>query len=200
MPTPRTRPTSSMVTTLLVAALPLTSCGLFAKVLGVPTDCERYIDDVPFATSDRILRGAWHGTVEGLPVAGETRTVELDLTASRVDEDRYEISGAFGLEGEAPARIDGTVSGGCAERYLAVSTSSALSSARSDLSPESLPPSATLAAEVRDAADTTLWRVSAHGPGYAGNLLQEGALVLDIASVTDRDVRGQATIVRVEEP
>lgn len=85
-----------------IAVLPLSSCGRFAKILGVPTDRERYVDDLDFATSDRLLRGAWHGTVTDLSTADPTRTLELDLTASRIESSRYDIEGWFEFEGEAP--------------------------------------------------------------------------------------------------
>lgn len=185
---------------ILIAVLPLSSCGLFAKVLGVPTDCEQYVQELDFATSDRIVRGSWEGTVADLPTTGDTSALTLDLTASPLTSSRYEIEGTFALEGEAPASFDGTVSGGCAERYLGVAV--AVNEAPTDpaLSSQSIPPSASLDAEVRDAAGTTLWRVTARGPTFAGGLLQDDALVLEIESVADDDVRGLATVQRVQAP
>lgn len=80
---------------VLLAVLPLTSCGLFAKTLGVGTDCERYAQELDFATSEGILRGAWHGTVDGLSATGAERTLHLDVAASRPDTSTYEIEGSF---------------------------------------------------------------------------------------------------------
>lgn len=185
---------------ILIAGLPLSSCGLFAKVLGVSTDCERYAQELDFATSDRILRGAWEGTVSDLAAPADTRTLRLDLTASTLTSSRYEIQGTFALEGESPASIHGTVSGGCAERYLGVAAMAEDPSADPDLSTQSIPPSASLAAETRDAAGTTQWRVTASGPPVAGGLVQEDSLVLEIESVADDTVDGPATLERVGAP
>lgn len=197
---PRTRPLSSLTLTILIATLPLTSCGLFAKVLGVPSDCERFTQDLDFATSEKIVRGTWRGTVTGLSTTQDTQTLELDLTASRVDASEYAFAGTFELEGEPPASIDGTVSGGCTERYRVITTADVDPAADPDLSTESLPPPASLEAEVRDAGGALLWRVAASGPSYGVALVDEGALAVGIASASDDDVQGEATLARVERP
>lgn len=185
---------------ILILTLFLTSCGLFANVLGVPTDCERYTQDLDFVTSDKILRGMWSGRATGLSTPGDAPTLVLDLVASPVDASHYDVEGTFELEGEPPAEIHGTVSGGCAERYRGAATGGVAQSADGDLAPGSLPPSASLEAEVRDPGGTLLWRVRASGRPYAEPLVHEGILVVEIASATGGDAQGEATLERVVEP
>lgn len=193
-------PTPRLTIAVLLAVLPLSSCGLFVKMLGVPTDCERLAAELDFAISERIVRGGWHGSVADFPDSGDARSLTLDLDASRVDASRYEIEGTFELEGEAPARLDGTVSGGCDERYLGVAASVDGPSTESDLSPESLPPPARLDAEVRDATGTTLWHVMASGGMLPQGDEENGTVLLEIESAADDGVTGQATLERTSAP
>ncbi len=185
---------------MLLAVLPLSSCGLFVKMLGVPTDCERLAAELDFAISDRIVRGGWHGSVADFPVSGDARSLTLDLVASRVDASHYEIEGTFELEGEAPAEIHGTVSGGCDERYLVVAASVEGPSTEPGLSPESLPPPARLDAEVRDATGTTLWHVTASSGMLPQGDHENDTLLLEIESAADDTVAGQATLERTQAP
>ena len=191
---------------ILILILPLTSCGWFVKSLGINTDCERYAEELDFATSDRILRGAWRGSVADVPAPGDVLTLHLDLTATHLEPSRYEIEGSFALEGEQPAMITGTVAGGCTERYsVHTATTGAPSTDPSPvggmppnanpLTVDSIPPPASLDAEVRDAAGTIRWRVTAQWL-----LFGEDSFALTVESVADTDVRGDAILERVEAP
>ena len=150
----------ALVLPVVSLALVLTSCGLFVKMLGIPTDCAQYREEVDFDTSDRIVRGAWTGTVEDYPTEGSESDLTLDLTASYVDRQEYAVSGTFSLEGEPPATVDGTVRGGCAERYVSSGVSAQHQSGTSDLSPQSLPPGIFLDTEVRGSGGELLWTAS----------------------------------------
>ena len=148
----------------VIMTLLLTSCGLFPKLLGVPTDCEQYTQVLDFESSDRILRGTWTGTIQDVPTEGSERELALDLTASYVDRDSYALSGTFAIEGEDPATFEGTVSGGCAERYERGSATAGTAvdtqdGPTHDVTAQSYPPGIFLDAEVRDGADDLLWTV-----------------------------------------
>jgi hypothetical protein len=139
----------ALVLLAVASTLLLSSCGLFVKFLGIPTDCEVYTEVLDFDTSDLILRGTWTGVVPDFPTNGSQRELTLHLTASYVDRQEYAVAGTFELEGETPAAIIGSVSGGCRERYDSSGTGPQEQIESPGLAPQSIPPGVSFRLEVR---------------------------------------------------
>ena len=151
-----------VVFTVLLAtlALSLSSCELILRA--VLPGCEPVTVHYDSTDPDLVFRGSWSGTVTRYPDGGEDRQLVLDVSATYVDHETYDVSGTLQLGSEPPVAFDGQVEGSCAERYVR-SGSSALATSEvpsgSDLEPQSSPPQAFLEAQARDDANTLVWEI-----------------------------------------
>jgi Bacterial Ig-like domain len=73
---------------------------------------------IGFQTDSRILRGAWAGTLNDYPGAGQQTTLKLNLAARYLDETRYETRGNLEVGSLFLSSFGGFALGLNADRYL----------------------------------------------------------------------------------
>lgn len=84
-------------------------------------------EQVNFDTDARIFRGAWAGTVQDYPQAGQTTPVQLNLEPEQIypgyPMDTYQFSGTIKFGNDAALVLVGTAAGFGYEQYIRPQTS-----------------------------------------------------------------------------